>query len=635
MKVLAPLIAIFVALLPLIPVQAQSAPLDIVDVRADGFPRIVVRLRDSPGAVSGLQPDQLRVLENGQGQPSADIQQLRNPAIPTSIALALDVSGSMSDQNKLVAAQTAAKAFITQIRPIDKVALVSFADEVIVPQPLTSDRQLLTRSIDQLTPGGNTSLYDAVAQGLTQLSLSPSGSRALVVLTDGNDTASERQLSDDIAQAVQLAAPIYAIGLGSDADTEVLQQFATESGGHYYSAPTSSDLTDAFRLISHQLGAEYQVSWISNSSITSNSDVPVQISLAHTDGSQSSVDLAYTPPAFAVKTQTAPANPLQVLREIVPAAAPTEQQILIAGALAGLGVLLLVVGVARRRANLKQQSRLLSYVAGQPLTNANQGLTFYRTKLSPMTVTAATLTARLLPNRLLTWLRGRLIQAGYPSDRHLGIFLATELVLAVLLGGLAYVLLQGSAIAARSPSASPLFASLAALLGGYLPYIWLRRRVESRQKSIMRALPDALDLMVISVTAGLSLDTAMAEVVQKWDGDLSRELNQVLNEIRMGVSRRDAFRNLVDRTKIPDIQLLVAAILQADEVGSNISDVLSVQADQLRIRRHHLAEELARKAPIKMLVPMVLLIFPAMFAVVLAPAIIQVHGVLGSFVHHA
>jgi tight adherence protein C len=547
----------------------------------------------------------------------------------------MDVSGSMSDENKLVAAQAAAKAFSAQIRPIDKVALVSFADQVNVPQPLTSDRQLLTRSIDQLTPGGNTSLYDAVAQGLTQLSLSPSGSRALVVLTDGNDTASERQLSDDVAQAIQLAVPIYAIGLGSDADTQVLQQFATETGGHYYSAPTSRDLTDAFRLISHQLGAEYQVSWISNSTITSSIDVPVQIRLAHADGSQASVDLAYTPPAFAVKTQTSPVNPIQTLKAIAPTAAPGEAQILASGILAGFGVLLFVFGVSRRRANRKLQARLTSYVAGRPLASATSGFVLHRTQLSPVTVTAATFTARLLPRRLITWLRGRLVQAGYPSDRHLGIFLATELALALLLGALAYILLQNSSVAARSPSLVPLLASLAALFGGYLPYMWLRRRVESRAKSMLRALPDALDLMVISVTAGLSLDTAIAEVVQKWDGDLSRELNQVLNETRMGISRRDAFRNLSERTKLEDIRLLVAAILQADEVGSNISDVLSAQADQLRVRRRHLVEENARKAPIKMLLPMVMLILPAMFAIVLAPAVLQIAGVLGGFARHA
>jgi tight adherence protein C len=184
---------------------------------------------------------------------------------------------------------------------------------------------------------------------------------------------------------------------------------------------------------------------------------------------------------------------------------------------------------------------------------------------------------------------------------------------------------------ANSPSAIIGLTFLAFVFGGYLPYMWLRRAADSRQKSILRALPDALDLMVISVTAGLSLDTAMQEVVRKWNGDLSGEFNQILNERRMGVSRRDALTAFAARTNLQDIQLLVAAILQADDMGSDISEVLSTQADQLRIRRHHLAEERARKAPIKMLLPMVGLIFPAMFAILLAPGFLQLGTAFSNF----
>src|SRR5262249_32961903 len=142
----------------------------------------------------------------------------------------------------------------------------TFASEVDVPQFLTADRALINRSIDQLTPGGKASQYDGVAQGLTQLSLSPAGTRALVVLTDGYDTGSERLVSDDVDQAVSMAVPIYSIGLGDDADTKILNQFATSTGGHYYQAPSNSDLSNAFGLISRQLTAEYQASWISNAS---------------------------------------------------------------------------------------------------------------------------------------------------------------------------------------------------------------------------------------------------------------------------------------------------------------------------------------------------------------------------------
>jgi tight adherence protein C len=249
-----------------------------------------------------------------------------------------------------------------------------------------------------------------------------------------------------------------------------------------------------------------------------------------------------------------------------------------------------------------------------------------------VTAATATFTGRLLPSRLITYLRGRLVQAGYPSDRHLGMFLAAEAALAALLGFVTYLEIQSDSLISDPLSVLGMTV-LAALFGGYMPYMWLRRKCDARQHNLMKALPDALDLMVISVTAGLSLDTAMTEVVRKWDGDLSREFNQVLNETRMGVSRRDALRNLADRTKLQDIQILVAALLQADEMGSDISEVLSSQADQLRIRRHHLVEERARKAPIKMIFPMVLFIFPALFAVILAPGFLQISAAFSSFQH--
>jgi tight adherence protein C len=164
--------------------------------------------------------------------------------------------------------------------------------------------------------------------------------------------------------------------------------------------------------------------------------------------------------------------------------------------------------------------------------------------------------------------------------------------------------------------------------------MWLRRRVEWRQRALVSSLPDALDLMSIAVSAGLSLDSAMQEVVQKWEGELSRELNQLLNEMQLGVTRRQALLNLVERTQLDDLRLLVAALIQADELGANLSETLGVQAAQLRVRRRQKAEEKARKAPVKMLIPLVGLIFPAMFVVLLAPAVMQFLNALRGMVHH-
>jgi tight adherence protein C len=244
--------------------------------------------------------------------------------------------------------------------------------------------------------------------------------------------------------------------------------------------------------------------------------------------------------------------------------------------------------------------------------------------VNPLTAVFARLAARLLPRGQIRRLQRKLAQGGFGGERHLAIFLATELVLAALMGMLGYLLVRQFGLSQRSPALILVVLGLLIVMGFYLPYMWLRRRVEARQRGLMRALPDALDLMAIGVSAGLSLDGAMLEVVQKWEGELSRELNLVLNEIRMGIGRRQALLNLAERTQLDDIRLLVAALVQADEIGANVSETLNVQAEQLRMRRRQMAEELARKAPVKMLIPLIFLIFPALFIVILAPAMLQV-----------
>ena len=159
------------------------------------------------------------------------------------------------------------------------------------------------------------------------------------------------------------------------------------------------------------------------------------------------------------------------------------------------------------------------------------------------------------------------------------------------------------------------------MLGFYLPNLWLNRKITQRKAEITRALPDVLDLLTISVEAGLGFDAAIHKVTEKWDNALTREFRRVLSEMRMGKARRDALRDLVTRTDVADVNTFIAAIIQADQLGVSISNVLHVQAEQMRTRRRQRAEEAAHKAPIKMIFPMVFLIFPAMYVIILGPAI--------------
>jgi tight adherence protein C len=628
-------LALLTCLLPASPARAADGRVEVLEVRDDAYPRVSVRLNafDADGLpLEGLTPQHVEVVENGQPQSSADVRPIHNPALPTSVMLAIDVSGSMADEDKLAQAQAAAKSFLDLMRRRDAIGVVSFGDGISVPQPLTSDRKLLTKAIDAFAAGGQTRLYDGLAQSLTQLSIAPRAARAVVLLTDGRDTGSERGIPDNVRQAVSSGVPVYAIGLGADVDSDVLQRLARETGGRYYAAPTGEDLTQVFRLISRQLTSQYEVSWISSSQSAPGADVSVQISLQQPGTSTVQVSVLYQQPFFRRLERELPDNPSSELTEVAAVTAPDQRRAVLAGLLAGGAAFALLVGLTRGRGNRRLDARLSTFVAGKPATPFRAGgsvLAVRRAGVNPITSIAARLAARLLPARQIQRLRRKLGQAGHSSERHLMVFLATEVALALVLGSAAYSLLQLRGLGDRSPLLPFLIAGMVAVLGLYIPYMWLRRRVEWRRRALLGALPDALDLMAIAVSAGLSLDSAMQEVVQKWDGELSRELGQVLNEMQLGASRREALQNLADRTQLDDFRLLVAALLQADELGANLSETLAVQAVQLRIRRRQLAEEKARKAPIKMLIPLVLLIFPAMFVVLLAPAVLQFMIALG------
>jgi tight adherence protein C len=168
------------------------------------------------------------------------------------------------------------------------------------------------------------------------------------------------------------------------------------------------------------------------------------------------------------------------------------------------------------------------------------------------------------------------------------------------------------------------------LFGFFMPNLLLQSRIDRRQKAIRKAMPDALDLLTICVEAGLGFDGAMSKVNEKWDNELSLAFGRVLREIQLGKLRREALRDMADRIGISEMTSFVAAIIQSEQLGVSMAKVLRIQADQMRLRRRQLAEEEAHKAPIKMLFPMVLLIFPSLLIILLGPAaLILMTSVLG------
>ena len=176
-----------------------------------------------------------------------------------------------------------------------------------------------------------------------------------------------------------------------------------------------------------------------------------------------------------------------------------------------------------------------------------------------------------------------------------------------------------------------LFAGLFGFLGFYLPEMWLTGKIQRRQKEILRAMPDALDLLTICVEAGLGFEAAMSRVSEKWDNELSLVFSRVLQEIQLGKTRKVAMKDMAARVDLTELTSFVAAVVQSEQLGVSLANILRIQSDAMRIKRRQLAEQEAQKAPIKMLFPMAFLIFPSLMIILLGPAaLLLMNSALGA-----
>jgi len=304
--------------------------------------------------------------------------------------------------------------------------------------------------------------------------------------------------------------------------------------------------------------------------------------------------------------------------------------LIVAMAIAG-SIVLLFVGIAAPRPSDQVLDRLTEY-GGRTLTLEEIELSqpFSERIAKPLIQGIAQFIGRFAPQRNIENIRRKLELAGKPYDWGPTEFLGVRGLAGILLATLTFLLLtlSGQYLPKRF-----LATLVAGGLGFYvLPTLWLSSQISRRQTEIVKALPDALDLLTISVEAGLGFDAAMSKVAEKWNNELSLAFNRVIQEIQMGKLRREALRDMADRMDVSDVSSFVAAIIQADQLGVSIAKVLRIQSEQMRIRRRQRAEEKAHQAPVKMLFPMVFLIFPALFVVLLGPALLVVmkSGVLGA-----
>ncbi|MEI6181316.1 MAG: type II secretion system F family protein [Chloroflexales bacterium] len=254
-------------------------------------------------------------------------------------------------------------------------------------------------------------------------------------------------------------------------------------------------------------------------------------------------------------------------------------------------------------------------------------LPFYQRVILPIFTSVLTILGKYGAKQSSERLKTNLMMAGNPGGITPTMFVGLRVVLALVLGLIIML------VTLRTPDMpapqSLMYSALGFIMGYMLPVMWLGRKITGRKHSIQKALPDALDLLCISVEAGLAFDLALQRVTQKWDDELSREFKRVLSDVRLGRTRREALRDLAVRTGVDDVQTFTAAVIQADQLGVSMSKILRLQSDQMRVRRRQRAETLAQQAPIKMLFPMIFLIFPALFVVILGPAVPKLMDAFG------
>jgi tight adherence protein C len=249
---------------------------------------------------------------------------------------------------------------------------------------------------------------------------------------------------------------------------------------------------------------------------------------------------------------------------------------------------------------------------------------FSERAVAPVFVGLGRFALRFTPTGWVDRAQHKLVLAGW-ADRIDGNTWAAIRIIAIVAAFLLWLVIQA---AIDGFNMKMVTLGVLMVIGVFGPPARLNSRIDDRRKAMERQLPDVIDLLVISVEAGLGFDAALGRVVQNVPGEISDEFSRTLQETRVGVSRSDALRHLASRTDVDDLNTFILALIQADQFGVSIARVLRVQAEEMRIRRRQRAQEKAFSAPVKLVFPLVICILPAMFVVILGPAAINIWDTL-------
>jgi tight adherence protein C len=274
------------------------------------------------------------------------------------------------------------------------------------------------------------------------------------------------------------------------------------------------------------------------------------------------------------------------------------------------------------------RNRLDDYVesAYENLAELEPSQSFSERVVRPLFRSILTNLGRYTPAGNLELLRRQLMMAGNPGNMAVIDLLGLKMLSAIITAfavGFYTVTIRGTPILSGA-----LFSVAGGLVGLYIPNYWLGSKIRKRKTEISKALPNALDMLTTMVDAGLGFDIALLRLCDKWDNPLSHEFERAVSEMHMGVQRAEALRHMSERVDVPELSTFTAVLIQADQLGISVSKILHTQSEQIRLRRRQWVEEIAATMPLKMMPIIILFIFPALFAVILGPA---VPGMLAAF----
>lgn len=554
--------------------QTSQSELEIVDINAaryadGGFVTMVLELRN---LTESPDPSQVQVTANGEPVSELEVVNLRDSSVQTGVVLTIDSSGSMQGA-PLEAAKAAAKSFVSEMRPGDRIALVTFADEVLVLSGFTNDVVELNARIDAIEASGETAFNDGVIQSV-QLFEAASARDLLanvIVLTDGDDTVSQATIEEAVATVQQSEVRVFGVALESpDFNPQPVEQVATAGQGLFLSTPDPELLSSLYDQISREIGNTLVARFVSP--ISTPGDVEFAVSYQGLSASNvfAVSGFATTTTTTVGPTTTTTLAPIEGY--FIESGSPLQLGTLIMISAAGIGLtlflfLIILFGRDEEDDPGRFAKRLQAYGRRGGASEEKKPLLQRIPLLSRFTEAAEEEVRR---RGLLSGINSTLEQANIPMT-------AGEAILAMV--GLATV---GGVFAAIFNGLIVGLVTFGVLL---VVFLFAIRFAGGREKKKFEAqLPDTLTLMSTSLRAGYSLLQATEAVASEAPNPTAREFGRAISEARLGVAVTDSLRGIVHRTQSEDFEWAVMAIDIQREVGGNLAEVLQTVADTMRAR---------------------------------------------------